>query len=201
MALAQFQPQIAALGDFNGVLKYLGHIGKQRRHFLLGLEILLGTETFGSALIRQYVTFGYAHPRFVRTKILTLEKLYRVCGNRRQTQRTRERQRTLDMMFHRDDRGTAGHRLRAQALHFQIITAREQCRPFLRQPLRGLLIAGHKRLANVAMMGPGKSDQAVGACFVDPGFQHFRAPAVLIAAISPRQQLAQAQVSIVVLRQ
>ena len=57
-------------------------------------------EAAHAAAVAQNFAVGNADPRFVRTKILTLEKLYRVCGNRRQTQRTRERQRTLDMMLH-----------------------------------------------------------------------------------------------------
>ena len=44
-------------------LKKLGHLG-------LGLEILLAAESLRTALVREDVAFGDAHPRFVRAKVV-----------------------------------------------------------------------------------------------------------------------------------
>jgi hypothetical protein len=62
-------------------------------------------------------------------------------------------------------------------------------------------VAGHQRLANVTVMRPRQHNQALGADLAQPFLHHFGAAAVLVAAIGAGQQLAEAQITLVVLRQ
>ena len=137
----------------------------------------------------------------MRTVFIGLEKLHRVRRYRRQTQFTGQLQRATDMDFHRHRCRADSHRLRTQALHFEIKPPGEQPRPVLRQPARIVILPRNQRLADVALMSAGQRNQTAGADLVEPRLHHLGTAAILVAAVGPGQQFAQAQVTLVVLRQ
>ena len=86
LGLAQHQAQVAALCNLQAVRQRSGHISKERLHLGLALQVLLSTETFHTLGVGEQFAFGHAHTRFVRFKVVALQKLHRVRGHHRQLQ-------------------------------------------------------------------------------------------------------------------
>ena len=82
--LAQFQREVAALGDLHAVLQRLRQIGEQLRHLGLRLEILLRGELLHAALVVQHIAFGDAHARLMRLEIVDGQELHRMRRHHRQ---------------------------------------------------------------------------------------------------------------------
>ncbi len=120
---AEFERQIAALGDLDAVGERLRNIGEQFGHFGLRPEILVGAEMARAALVREHVAFGDAYARLVRAKVVGLEKLHRVRRHHRQFQFGGELQRLLHAIL-----GLL-RRARLQTLQFQVVTLRKKPAP------------------------------------------------------------------------
>ena len=147
--LAQFQREVAALGDLHAVLQRLRQIGEQLRHLGLCLEILLLGELFHTALVVQHIAFGDTHTRLVRLEIVDAQELHRVRGNHRQRQLGGQLHRIAQMRF---------FARRAVALHFQIKAVGKQPGIFLRGNFCARRIAVQQRRPNFTQMRTGQGD-------------------------------------------
>ena len=84
--MPQREGEVAAFGDFNGVLQRFGYVGKALGHHFGRHKILAVAEFARPFFISQYPAFGNANARFVGGKIVFLQKLGRVGGDHRQVQ-------------------------------------------------------------------------------------------------------------------
>ena len=189
-ALAEFDRQIAAQRDLIGVRQRLRNVGEQLDHLGLRLEILIRTEGARPPLVGEHLSLGDADARLVRGEFISLEELHRMGGRHRQFEIRSQLQRLLHAVLNR----RRGRKLR-QALHFEVITLRQQFRPFARVFLRLLRISGNERHTDVAMMRAGQCDQSFAGRRSKPFAFNFGAPAVLVDAIGLRHQFAQIAVA------
>ena len=191
LALAEFQREVAALGDFDAVGQRLGQVGEQFRHFVRRLEILLGGERPRTARIAQHHALGDAHARLVRLEIVRREELDRMGGHRRQIQRRADVQQAVDQAF--------GVRL-AEALQFQVIASGKQSRPRCGCGARGIGFVVENRLRHVAAVAARQGQQAVAA-FGQPGGIDLGTATMDVVLIGPREQFAQATIAFAMLHQ
>ena len=189
--LAQFQHEVAALGDLQRVRDGRGQVGEQLLHRGLRLEILLARELAHAPLVAQDLAFGNANARLVRLVVVLARELHRVRGHHRQVQPRRQLHGGGDMRFVVVPSG---------ALHLEVEAVRKDRRQ-LQRALRGAaLVALQQRLPHRPGLRAGQRDQAL-AEFAQP----FRPAHGLrlhdVARPAARQQLAQVQVALAVLHQ
>ena len=72
----------AAHGDLDRVLDRLGNVGEERRHLLLGLEVMLGREA-AAVLGDQHLALGDADQRVMRGVVIGLGEVGLVGGDQR----------------------------------------------------------------------------------------------------------------------
>ena len=191
--LAKFEREIAAYRDLDAIGERCGNVVKQRGHFRLGLEVLIGAETLRAPLVGKDVTFGDAHPRLVRAEVVGRKKLHRVRRHHRQLQLGRKPHCLLHAILDCDGRG-AGRAI-GQPLQLEVVTLREQCVPAAGKGTRLRPVAGDERLPHVAEVRTRKRDEPFGADFGEPTARNFGASPILVAAIGPAQEIAQAQIA------
>ena len=188
LRLAQFQRQVAALGDFHRVLQGCRQVGEQFRHLGLGLEALLLVETPGAPRIGQNLAGRNAGTRFVRGEFLAVQELHRMRRHHRQSQLRRQRDRLPQFRF----------RLTG-ALHLDVEMPGEKRRPAPRATFGGGQIAVAERHADVAELRARQCDQAARRALPLQVFQpfgaDFGAPAMLVGQPCLGQQFAQLQVA------
>ena len=81
-----------------------------------------------------------------------------------------------------------------RALHFEVVAPRKEARPRARGLRRAAGVALQERAADLAVARARKRDQPVGA-FLQPVALQFRAAAMLIGPVRPRQPFGEPQVS------
>ncbi|SMG02914.1 titin [Burkholderia singularis] len=190
LRLAEFERQVAALGDLDRVRERRRQIREQRGHLVLRTEILVGRETLLTARIRQDVAFRDAHARLVRGEIVSRHELQRMRRDDGQLQFSRERHGLLDIRF--------GAWL-AITLQFDVETARKQLRPARGVAARGRVVTGRERNADVALLRARQREQPFGKAVFKPTRVKLRAAAVLVREPRLGQQLAKIQVAALVL--
>ena len=147
---AQGNGEIAAFGNFHAVGQRGGNIGKTRRHFCRGGEILAGGKIVRAAFVGQHIASGNAHPRFVCLEVVAIQKLGWMGGHHRQIQGRRQLQ-------------AAGHRgfpfrLFRQPLQLQIKAVAKPSVVFFGGGARFVGIAVEQSLADFAILRPRKTD-------------------------------------------
>ncbi|OIQ73339.1 hypothetical protein GALL_450260 [mine drainage metagenome] len=192
LRFSQVEHQIAALRDGHGVVERRRQVGEQRLHLRLGLEILLIGELALAARIAQGFALGDAHPGFVRIEIVMLEKLHRMGGDHRQAELRRQRHRRLHMRL-------AGRV--AAALQFDVEAPVEHGGMLLRQAACARQIAIDQRLTDRAFVSTRQRNQSRGQAVFQPVPLHLGAAAVLVMEPGAAEQLAQVQVTRMILNQ
>ena len=191
LRFAQHQREVAALRNGQGVGQRTGHIGKQGRHFLCGLEVLFAGEAAHAALVGQNFAFGNAHPGLVGLVVVGQQELHRVRGHHRQAQARSQGYGGLYMAL---VVGAAG------ALQLQVETVREGGGDLQGGVGGAGFVAGQQRHTDRASSGTRQHDEPF-VQFLQP----LPAQGGLIAhhAMRPaaRQQFAQVQVALAALRQ
>jgi len=95
-ALAERELESATPRDFHGVLERLGIIREEPGHLGLRLEVLLGAEFTGTAVVAQHEALRDAHARFVRLEIAAFHELHGMRRHDRKLELGRERHRGID---------------------------------------------------------------------------------------------------------
>jgi hypothetical protein len=191
-AFAQGQRQIAALGNVHRVFQRLGQVGEQRRHLVLGLEILFRGELFRPPRVAQHITFGDADARLVGLEIVAIEKLHRMCRHQRQIEFRREIGAGPHQLLLRRGRR---HHPAFRPLHFDVIGVGKQPRPVLRLRCRLRQPPAGERLADIAQRPAGQRDQAAVIAVAQLCARQHRAPLFTRREIGGAEQLAQAQIT------
>ena len=192
LALAEFEDEVAALRDLDGVREGGRQVGEALRHVVLREEMLLHREASRTALVGQHVTLRDADARLVRLELVFVEELDRMRRDGRQPQPRRER----------EQGGFDRRRFRmAGALELEIEPPGEQRLPVARERVRTVRVAGDERLADVAGAAARQRDQPAGAVLAEPFAIELGAPAVLVLAEGARQPAAQPQIALAVLRE
>ncbi len=190
-ALAQFQREVAALGDFDAVGERLRQVGEQLGHLVRRFEVLLGGERPRAARVAEHHALGNTHACLVRPEIVRGEELDRMGGHRRQTERGADVEQAVDQVF--------GVRL-AEALQFQVIASRKQRGPGLGGGTRGVGLVVEQGLRDVAGIAARQGDEPVAA-LGEPGRIDLGAAAIQVFLVGAGKQFAQAAISFAVLRQ
>src|SRR5690606_24427808 len=165
-ALAQLDLEAAAARDLERVLERLRNVGEERRHLVLGLEVLLRGEMLRPALVAKHVALGDANARLVRLELRALEELHGVRGDDRQSRAPRELHRA------RDER--LGVRS-AVALQLKVVAPGKERGPAPCETLGRLVLLREKRLPDVARRRAREGDEPVGAVAFEPLRRDFRA--------------------------
>ncbi len=192
LRFAQIEHQIAALGNRHGVGQRRRHIGKQRLHLGLRLEILLGSELALAARVAQGFALGDAHPRFVGIEVVGLEELHRVRCHHGQTQFGRQGHRRLHVGLARG---------MTAALQLDVEAPLEHGRVLPRQITRGGRVALQQRLPNGTFMRTRERDQTFGQPALQPFPLHHGTAALLVVQPSPAEQIAEVEIAGAVLHQ
>ena len=133
-------------------------------------------------MVAEDIALGNTDPRFMRLKVILVEKLDRMRCHERQTELASQISGSLNnglLLW------------LTVALHFEIEGAGEDTFPGL-GPLTGQFkITGDQRLADITEMRSGQCDQTVAAEFIKPLTLDFSPITPTIDQVSPGQQLAQ----------
>src|SRR5919204_639439 len=182
---AELDVQIAAPRDLDRVLERLRRVGKEPRHFLLRLEILLGRKEPRPALVAEEIALRDAHARLVRLEVLRREELHRMRGHHRQPQAARER--------HRACQERLAVRLPG-ALYLDVVAAGKNLAPVPRDPLGACAMVRKEGGGELAVEKAREREEPFGR-LLEPGARDQRASAMLVLEQRARQELAEPAVT------
>jgi len=156
---------------------------------------LIAAEVFGPSLVREDVTLGDAHTRFMGPEVLRLQELNGMGRGGRQLELGREVKCALDVQLDRNRRRARRHRPGAEALQLDVEAIREQAVPCDGERPRERRVVHQQRLTDVPKVCARKRHESVGADLAEPRLNNLGAAPVPIRAIPARQKLAKVQIT------
>jgi len=157
------------------------HVGEQRLHLRLGLEVLLAREALDAPRVGQRLAFGHAHTRLVGVELVGARELHRVRRHHRQPELCRQRHRGAHVRL---------VRRRSGALQLDVEAPGIQSAQALCQRGGAFAVTRQQRATDRAGVGARQRDQAGGAVG-EPLPLHPGLRALHVARPGARQQVAQ----------
>ena len=193
--IARGGPERTAPCDLDGVLHRLGQIGKERRHLVLALEMVLRRQAAARRVLIDIGPVGHAQERVMRLEHRGVGEMHIVGRHQRQVHRIGH----LDMAPLGQPLGLRRPALAGMALQLDIEPVPERARQPLQERLRRRTLTALQEPPDRAIGAAGQADDPLGVAreILGRDMRHLPVP----AQVEPRVELHQVAVSGRVLRQ
>jgi hypothetical protein len=190
--LPELQLEAAAARNLDAVLERLGQVGKQGRHVLRILQVLLFAVVPRASRVTERVALMDTDARLVRVEIRGIQESHIVARHHRRRCRGRQRHSLGEVKL---------VALAAGALDLEIEAAGEARAPELEAGSGRIASAAQQRPADVPFPRRGQRDQSAAGLRLEPVArdQHLAEPPTL--EVSARQQAAEIPVAFLVAAQ